>query len=288
MRVETDGELSMLLNEPLPQEWDSMLQKVAEPLEKAHTLPPAAYLNESIYRAEREALLKDVWHPVGRVEQVPEAGDYLCLELLGQPVVMVRGRDDQVRVLSSICLHRAAPVISGQGKQFKFTCPYHAWTYDLTGQLVRAPLMEGAEDFEEEKLCLPQATVEIWQGFVMANFSSAPSPFVSRIKGYDNFIAPFDLHEMQIVGTLDYHSEWNWKVLVENFMEAYHHIAIHSQTFEPNFHARDSQVPDNDGPWSILHMPAATRVSPQVTQNCPSLRLMRCLLRSCFQCSYWR
>jgi len=109
---------------------------------------------------------------------------------------------------------------------------------------------------------LPQASVEIWQGFVMANFSTEPSSFAARVSTFSEYFSAFDLHDMEIVASLEYQSKWNWKILVENFMEAYHHIAIHNETFEPNFHARDSRVPDNDGPWSILHMPSAKPGDP--------------------------
>ncbi len=230
---------------------------VRRPLEQAYTLPVDAYLSDTVYDQEKKRFLGDVWHPVARVEQVPNAGDYLSLDLFGQPLLVVRGRDGQVRVMSRVCLHRAAPLAEGCGNSYKFTCPYHAWTYDLTGQLVRAPLMEGVNNFAERALRLPQAAVEIWQGFVMANFAPQPSPFADQVATFSQFFAPHNLADMEIVKTLEYRNGWNWKVLVENFMEAYHHIAIHSKTFEPDFHARDSRIPDNDGPWSILHMPAA-------------------------------
>lgn len=249
------------------QHHSAQLSRVAAPLEQAYTLPTQAYLDESLYQLEKEHLLDDVWHPVARVEQVSEPGDFVCLELLGQPLVVVRGRDEEIRVMSTVCLHRAAPVVEGQGKQFRFTCPYHAWTYDLTGQLVRAPLMEEAADFATQKLCLPQATVTVWRGFVMANFAEQPSALLDQINTYDKFFAPFDLQDMEIVATLEYESSWNWKVLVDNFMEAYHHIAIHSSTFEPDFPARQSKIPDNDGPWSILHMPATATGAPSSNAN---------------------
>ncbi|MEM9622952.1 MAG: aromatic ring-hydroxylating dioxygenase subunit alpha, partial [Pseudomonadota bacterium] len=233
------------------------LARISAPLSEAYTLPTSAYTSEVVYAREVQRFLGDVWHPVARVEQVANPGDYLSLDLLGQPLLIVRDRDSQVRVMSRVCLHRSAPLIDGCGNRNKFTCPYHAWTYDLTGQLKSAPLMNGAADFSAEQLQLPQAAVEIWQGFVMANFAAQPTPFAPQVETFSHFIAPFNFADMRIAKTLTYQHDWNWKVLVDNFMEAYHHIAVHNKTFEPNFHARDSKIPDNDGPWSILHMPAA-------------------------------
>ena len=233
------------------------LEKAALPLERAWTLPPSAYTSPSIYQLETDAFLGDVWHAIARREQIPEKGDFLSLTLFDQPILAVHSQDGEFRVMSRVCLHRAAPIIEGTGNRFVFTCPYHAWSYDTTGRLHRAPLMEEASDFDEKEPALPQATVEIWNGFIMANFAPDPTPLAPQLQTMTEYFAPFHLDEMELVKTLEYESNWNWKVLVENFMEAYHHIGPHKNSLEPIYHARDSHVPDNDGPWSILHMPSA-------------------------------
>ncbi len=236
---------------------DDQLAKARLPLDQAYTLPGSAYTSESIYEHEVEHIMCKSWLPLARLEQVPEPGNYLTLDLFGQPVMVVHGMDGQIRVMSNVCLHRAACIAQGSGKRSSFTCPYHAWSYDTKGQLVRAPLMEGAGQFDEKKGRLPQLQTEIWQGFILANLDSGAAPLAPQIEDFTRYFEKYKLDEMVIVDTLEFDSGWNWKVLVDNFMEAYHHIAIHSRTFEPDFHARDSKVPDNTGPWSILHMPSA-------------------------------
>ena len=244
----------LLLTDLLSEE---KLARVTQPLPQAYTLPPEAYTDPEIYELEKKKFWGDVWHPVARIDQVSKAGDYLSIDLFGQPLMVVHGQDGNIRVMSRTCLHRAAPVAQGCGNANKFTCPYHAWTYDTTGQLIRAPLMEQVDDFDEQQCQLPQAHVTQWCGFVMANFADQATPFEPQVQSFKKEFAPFGLEMMEVMKTLEYRHQWNWKVLVDNFMEAYHHIAIHNTTFEPNFHARDSRIPDNDGPWSILHMPAA-------------------------------
>lgn len=234
-----------------------LIAKAGLPLDQAYTLPSSAYTSESIYEHEVEHIMRKSWLPLARLEQVPEPGDYLTLDLVGQPVLVVHGTDGQIRVMSNVCLHRAARIAEGSGKRSSFTCAYHAWSYDTKGQLVRAPLMEGAEKFNEKACRLPQIQTEIWQGFILANLDPEASPLAPQIEDFTHYFEKFKLDEMVIVDTLEFDSGLNWKVLVDNFMEAYHHIAIHSRTFEPDFHARDSKVPDNSGPWSILHMPSA-------------------------------
>jgi phenylpropionate dioxygenase-like ring-hydroxylating dioxygenase large terminal subunit len=217
-----------------------------------------------VFELERERIFARSWMAVAREEQVPEPGDYLTLTLAGQPLVVVRGRDRRVRVLSSVCLHRAARVVEGSGNRTHFTCPYHAWSYGLDGVLLRAPLMEGTRAFTPGECRLPELRSENWGGFVMANLDPGAEPLAPQITEFTALFAAYRLQEWRCIDVLEYESPWNWKVLVENFMEAYHHIGIHPETFEPRFHARDSRVPDASGPWSVLHMPAAPTTGGEV------------------------
>ena len=227
------------------------------PLTQAFTLPPAAYTSAAVYELEAETIFKKSWIPLVRLDQIPEPGDFMSFDILGQPIMAVHGQDGEYRVMSRVCLHRAAPVAEGAGRAKSFMCPYHAWVYDTAGRLVRAPLMDGSEGFTEGGCALPQLRTEIWEGFLLANLDPQAEPFAPQAEGFRKYFENFRLKDMVVVRTLDFPSGWNWKVLVENFMEAYHHIAAHAHTLEPAFHAKDSKVPDNDGPWSILHMPAA-------------------------------
>lgn len=233
------------------------------PLAQASTLPPAAYTDAAVWEAERKEVLARNWIPLARADQVPGSGDYVCADLAGEPVMVVRGDDGAVRVLSRVCRHRAALVAEGQGCRKLFTCPYHAWSYDTKGALVRAPLMEGVKGFDPAHNGLREIRSEIWEGFIMATLDPEAAAFGPQVSGLADYFANFGLSDFCVARTIDYTHGWNWKVLAENFMEAYHHIATHSTTLEPGFHARDSIVPDVDQPWSILHMPAADRETPQ-------------------------
>ncbi len=239
------------------------LDRVTLPETQAWTLPPAAYIRDDIFTLERDQILRRSWTPLARVDQLPAPGDYQVVDLVGQPVLVVRGEDGEIRVMSAVCLHRGAPVAEGAGRRRLFTCPYHSWTYDTRGALVRAPLMDGAKGFEPGQCRLPQIRTEIWQGFVLANLDTEAAPFAPQVEGLTRYFQAFDMAGMVVARTLSFDSGWNWKVLVDNFMEAYHHIGPHAATFEPNFHAADSKVLDNDGPWSILHMPAAPAETPE-------------------------
>ena len=129
----------------LPNISAAEISRTRLPLEQAWTLPPAAYTSDGIFAAEVQRIMRRSWLPLARVDQLPGPGDYLAFDLLGQPMMVVRGADGTIRAMSSVCLHRAAPVVTeAKGRRNLFTCPYHAWAYDTAGQLVRAPLMDGA------------------------------------------------------------------------------------------------------------------------------------------------
>ncbi|MEM1231254.1 MAG: aromatic ring-hydroxylating dioxygenase subunit alpha [Pseudomonadota bacterium] len=258
-------------DEVLPGITKAALNRARAPLAEALTLPPAAYTDREIFALERERILRRSWWPVARLDQLPEPGSYLTVDLLDQPLLVVHGRDGQIRALSSVCLHRGAPVAEDCGRRHLFTCPYHAWSYDTTGTLLRAPLMEGVQAFATEQQRLPEFRCELWQGFVLVNLDDAAAPFAPQVEDYRRYFENFRLPEMVVANTLSYPAHWNWKVLVENFMEAYHHLATHGKSLEPVYHARDSKVPDNTGPWSILHMPAAPAVSDAAAQALPAI-----------------
>jgi phenylpropionate dioxygenase-like ring-hydroxylating dioxygenase large terminal subunit len=230
--------------------------RVRAPLERSWTLPPSAYTDPRAFEVETDTVFARDWICVARQEQLPEAGDYLCVDLPGQPVVVTRGRDGELRALSRICLHRAMPVAEGAGNATRFVCPYHHWTYELDGSLRSAPMMEGAEGFEPSRCRLPALRLEVWQGFVFVNRDPDAAALGPQLVGLEALIRGYGFEDLVVAATTEFDSPWNWKILVENFMEAYHHIGTHSTTFEPVYPARQSNVPDNDGaPWTFLRMP---------------------------------
>jgi phenylpropionate dioxygenase-like ring-hydroxylating dioxygenase large terminal subunit len=123
-------------------------------------------------------------------------------------------------------------------------------------------MMEGAEDFDESSCRLPRLGLEVWQGFIFVNLDGNAPPLKPRLSGLEKLVANYGFGDLVIAETVEFDSPWNWKILVENFLEAYHHIGTHKETFEPVYPARDSSVPDNDGePWAFLWMPGNEEVS---------------------------
>lgn len=249
---------------------------IEAPLEAASTLPPRAYTDATIFERERTAIFYREWMCVARVEQVRETGDFVQVDVCGQPLIVVRLASGDIHAMSAVCLHRAMPVASGSGNCHAFSCPYHLWKYDLEGNLVSAPLMDKV-DFIAREHRLPAVRVEVWQGFVFVNLDPQAAPLSPRLAGLTDIVANYGIGELEIAATVQFDSPWNWKLLVENFMEAYHHIGPHVGTFQPHYPAKDSYVDAaDDHLWSALHMPARADAEfgeeglpsfPQVTEK---------------------
>ena len=188
-------------------------------------------------------------------------GDYLSLDLFDQPVLLTRDRAGTLRALSRVCLHRAMPLVEGSGNGNRFVCPYHNWTYELDGSLRSAPMMDGVLNFDAKACRLPELKLHVWEGFIFVNMADEDSAdFDAQTTGLRQQLADYRFSELVMVETLEFDSPWNWKILVENFMEAYHHIGTHRESLQPVYPARDALVPDNDGEmWSLLRMRGKTQ-----------------------------
>ena len=148
----------------------SQYDTVFKPVEEAETLPPWCYSSEEFYQAEVKNLFMNTWNFFGHVDQVKEPGDYITVEYVGVPIIIVRGRDEVIRAFANYCRHRGAPVAKGEGNRTTFTCPYHSWTYDLTGELRGCPGMEKTENFDTEKHGLIPLRLETHACFIFINF----------------------------------------------------------------------------------------------------------------------
>lgn len=232
-------------------------------LARAETLPPAAYTDEAFYRLEVERLLKRDWICVAHVSQLPEVGDHLPIDLLGELLVVVRG-PDAIRVMSRVCLHRWAPLVSEPGNAKILSCPFHKWGFGLDGRLLGAPLMDEVA-FETSECRLPQYPTEIVDGFIFTSFDPAAAPLTPRLSEMSQRLAHLRMDELVIAGSRSYDCAINWKIVVETFMECYHHIAAHPETFERAFPARLSWGEDARPAWTALHSPVRAELGESAT-----------------------
>ncbi len=135
---------------------DELAQNVAQPFERARAMPPGVYTSDAFLAEELEKVFRQDWFCVTRADALAEPGDYTTLDLAGQPIMVIRDRDGQLRAQSNVCLHRMSTLLEGSGNTRSIVCPYHAWTYDLDGRLRGAPAMTLNESFCKDAYALPQ------------------------------------------------------------------------------------------------------------------------------------
>jgi phenylpropionate dioxygenase-like ring-hydroxylating dioxygenase large terminal subunit len=232
------------------------------PLEQAETLPPDAYTSQAFYRLEVERIFKRDWLCIGHVSQLAKIGDYFTLDLFGEMLVVARA-EDGIRAMSRICLHRWAPLVNGTGNARLFSCPFHKWGFALDGRLLGAPHMDEVE-FDPKTCRLPQFPTEVVDGFIYMNFDKDAAPLAPALADFSVAMEKFKLDDLVLAGSLDYDKKINWKIVVETFMECYHHIAAHPDTFERTFPARMSYTEDGRMAWTVGHSPARPEVSDDV------------------------
>ena len=194
---------------------------------QARTLPNQFYTSEEFSELEREEIFRKEWVCLGRVEEVPKPGDYFTTELIDEPLIVVRGKDNRVRVLSNVCRHRSSVIAEGDGNTKNFVCPYHAWTYGTDGQLLRAPYMDKVKGFKVKGCRLPEFATEVWHGFLYVNLDGKAKPLAPRLKGLEPYVRNY--HAEQMTSQFMNEDVWgtNWKCLTENFMEGYHLSVTH-------------------------------------------------------------
>jgi choline monooxygenase len=225
---------------------------VRKPLAEASTLPPWAYTSEEFYRKEVETIWMREWNFFGRADRIPDAGDYFSVDLVGVPVIVVRGKDGEVRAFSNSCRHRGAAMLRGDGNCNAIRCPYHSWAYDFEGKLIVAPEMEQTPGFSMEDFPLVPLKLELWAGFIFINFDENARPLKDHLGNLPDVLSTYGYESMRCVRRKEYTLESNWKIYVENAMEAYHVSTVHRSTLSRQKGVFPTVVPAQ-GEWMALH-----------------------------------
>ena len=225
----------------------TQLKKSASgPLTSATGADPALYWNENIATAEDSNIFRKDWVCPGLAAEIPKQGDYLTFSIAGEPIFCIRNKSGDIKTYSNVCRHRMMQLLDGTGTTSKVVCPYHAWTYDLNGELMGAGHMEKSTSFDRRKICLPQIRTEIWNGWIYVTLnpeamsvSDALSPLHDVVKRYkmENYVPV--LSENHVWKT-------NWKLLTENFMEGYHLPIAHKATVGAWFALEETVFPENN------------------------------------------
>lgn len=187
-----------------------------------------AYTQPRWYRADEQQIIGRTWQWLCHVEQLRAPGSYVSDTIAGMPVVAVRGNDGELRCFYNVCKHRAHHLVEGAGTVANLVCPYHAWSYDLTGRLRAARHTQHLHGFDTSDVCLDAVQIVEFAGFVFVNLDPSAAPLAEQSGDLGSEIerwAP-DVADLTFAHRLEYTIRSNWKNVVDNFLECYHcHVA---------------------------------------------------------------
>ena len=232
-------------------------------------LPAWSYFSDELLELEKEELFRRHWQIVCHINDIPEPGDYLTVDIVGERALIVRGHDRVVRAFHNVCRHRGSRVVADDKGRCgsMLVCPFHGWTYNLDGTLRGVAQPKSLPKLDPVEFGLPPLEMEIWQGFVFVRFKPGPQPSIAEVlQRFDDEIAPYDLAGLlpaapEFWGEM---SNVNWKSVRDVDNEGYHVPMAHpglNELFGANYYdepfiggaARSfSQISSNPGTlWSV-------------------------------------
>lgn len=219
-----------------------MLERVQQPIESSRGLPNEVYTDSAVFDLERKEIFGKSWTAIGFATDVPERGSAMPVSLAGIPLMMLRGRDETLRVFHNVCRHRGHPLVSEKCKlKGSIVCPYHAWTYNLEGELKGTPNIGGAgvndyEGFDKNEYGLNEVRSHVWMDVVFVDLSGELAPFDEHFKTLMDRWEPYwgkngekNFHYPQSHADIEFSLNTNWKFPVENYVESYHLPCLHPE-----------------------------------------------------------
>ena len=216
------------------------LDVVNNSIEKAHGLPNECYTSKDYTLIERKKLFEDKWIVAGVASSIPEIGDVKPIDILGMPILILRNKQNEIKVFHNVCSHRGVKLVSKSGKiNSLIRCPYHSWSYSLDGELMTTPHIGGmnkhsADGFDKSKSNLKEIRSYIWLDLIMININQNEMSFEEYIKPlsdrWEKFWPIKDrelIHHSNDFGYFKLNAKCNWKFAIENYCESYHLPWVH-------------------------------------------------------------
>lgn len=190
------------------------------------------YTDPAIFEKEREGLFARSWQFAGHESRARNAGDYFTFEIAGENLFCIRGKDGVLRTFFNVCQHRAHELVTGEGTTRLVVCPYHAWTYELTGGLRSGPNVKAVPGFDRAGICLTEVRTEVFHGFIFVNLDPNAPSMDECYPGVRRELADYvpDIGALEPIEWVEIAEKCNWKVSVENYSECYH-CALNHPTF---------------------------------------------------------
>lgn len=231
-----------------------------------HSLDARYYTDPAVFDKEIKGLLSRTWQFAGHVSQIPNVGDYFAFRIAGQSLFCIRGRDGVVRCFYNVCQHRAHELVEGTGSTRVVVCPYHAWTYELTGELRAGPNIKSVPGFDRSKICLTEVRCEDFNSFLFVNLDPETAPMDDWFPGVCEELRDYvpNIDGLAPLEWVEIPEHCNWKVSVENYSECYHCPLNHPTFAEGVIKPETYDIqPDPSGGYVLRH-----------TTECQSLEAM--------------
>ena len=192
--------------------------------ELRRSLEARYYTDPEIYRIEMNGLFAKTWQFAGHASQIKEVGEYFTFEMAGESLFCIMGRDGVIRTFYNVCQHRAHQLVQGSGQTPVVVCPYHSWTYELTGHLRAGPNLKVVEGLDKSSICLSEVRTELFLGFIFVNLDPNAKPMDDWFPKARQELEAFVPHwqELAPLEWVEIPERCNWKVSVENYSECYH------------------------------------------------------------------
>jgi phenylpropionate dioxygenase-like ring-hydroxylating dioxygenase large terminal subunit len=209
-------------------------------------LPAWVYNDPEMSRLEYERILRPSWQLVCHVSSLANPGDYVALEIARESIVVIKSTAGEIQAFHNVCRHRGARILHGEGNcPGAITCPYHGWSYKLSGELLGMPNRETFPPLERAQLGLKVVRTQVFSGFVFVCLAGDELPSLEKIWGEigTEFVA-HHFERMQPLAPL-YVEHWDcdWKVAMDNYLESYHVPIGHPglfRMFTPDFDDQSS------------------------------------------------
>jgi Rieske 2Fe-2S family protein len=233
-------------------------------------LPKHHYVDPASFAVERERVLVREWTCIGRLDDlgVMEPGHLAVAEVHGESVIVARTRDGILAGHYNVCRHRGSQLFPTEPDAHPVTgitvgairCPYHSWTYDLDGSLLRAPHTDDADGIDPQCFRLHAVGVETWGGFGFVNLDPPPAVSLPDSLGEaPSRLRRYPLDTLRVGWRRTYDVAANWKLICENYNECYHCGGVHPELCRlvPAFGrggrelAWDDGIPHRDGAWTF-------------------------------------
>jgi choline monooxygenase len=188
-------------------------------------LPREYFIDEGIHRREMRQIFARTWRWVAHQSELPNHGDYLTLDVADESIIVLRGRDGELRAFYNVCQHRASRLLHGRGTlKGLIICPYHSWSYDQLGCLRAAPKADRVAGFDKERFGLTPVRLEVWLGFIFVNLDVNAAPLAElgiELEAMVRRVCP-EPETLKLAERQDVKVRTNWKTLIDNFIESYH------------------------------------------------------------------